>query len=351
MNLTREAKKELAVVSDVFRAQNWSEEEKKDLIGKVKTILKRDGKLDYRAFEPKARWDFCSYRLKSGDYTNWDGWEFRSDWSMTFRWGVEMKCPLPKWDMKPVDHLVILGEQGIGDEILFLSALPEIIVRYGRNCIEFQTYPRLQSIVGRSFGIRCTDRKLLRDVVTGDAVMALGELFPWYRRDKVHFPRRPFLKADPIKVEHWKEWLKQYGDQPKVGLAWASSKGHIDPESLKTHQGVYFDLQYRDPEVEVPAPLVPLESVPFDVKDDIENLFAFVKALDWVASVTQTICHVAGSQGVPCKVVIPDKVKFHLWYYYTGSKKPFWESPIYPNMTIYKNIHEFINHERRNRLP
>lgn len=347
MNLTHEAKKQLKVISSVFNQQDWSEADKRELIAKVKNVLKRDGTINYRAFEPNARWDFCSERLKQGDYTNWDGWEFRSDWSKTFRWGVEVKCPLPKWDMQPVKHLVILGEQGIGDEILFLSALPEIIVRYGRECIEFQTYPRLQSIVERSFGIRCTDRRMLSDVVEGDAVMALGELFPWFRRDKSHFPKKPFIKADPEKVEHWRKYLEQFGEKPKVGVAWASTKGTIDPELLKTIDGVYFDLQYRDPKVEIPYPVGQLEKPPFDVTSDLENLFAFVKALDRAHSVTQTLCHVAGSQGVPVKAVLPQELKSHLWYYYNGSALGKWESPIYPNFTVYRNIEEFRKHGKQ----
>jgi hypothetical protein len=346
MNLTHEAKKELKVVSSVFNQQDWPETDKRELIAKVKKILKRDGTLNYKAFEPKARWDFCAERLKQGDYRNWDGWEFRSDWSMTFRWGVEMKCPLPKWDMEPVNHLVVLGEQGIGDEIMFLSALPEIIARYGRDCIEFQAYPRIQSIVERSFGIRCTDRRLLSDVVTGDAVMALGELFPWYRRDKTHFPKKPYLKADPEKVEHWRKYLEQFGTKPKVGVAWASSKGTIDPKSLKTIDGVYFDLQYRDGKAVSDESTDWLEKPPFDVTSDFENLFAFVKALDRVHSITQTLCHVAGSQGVETKAVIPEtKLKMGLWYYFNGSNLGSWESPIYPNFTVYRNIEEFRKNE------
>lgn len=334
---------EHALISRVFEGQDWPKEDIEDFKQKTLLVLERDGCIDYNAFPAGFRWNLCSERLRSGDFSNWDGWEFRSDWAMTFRWGKEIQSPVPKWDGKPCNHLVVLGEQGIGDEILFLSALPDLLVRTGRECIEFQTYPRLRSIIERSYRIKTTDRKLLSHVVEGKAIMALGDVFPWYRRDQSHFPRKPYLKADPEKVEHWRKWLESYGDRPKIGLSWYTRKGYFAPELLKTvKDAVYFDLQYRDKEKPVNEPQEPLENVPFDTMDDMENLFAFVNALDSVHSVTQTLCHVAGSQGVRCEAVIPPnngEVKFFLWYY--GDPDPVCESPIYPAMTVYRNIDEF----------
>lgn len=330
------------LISNVIDGQDWPQDDKDDLKEKVLFVLNRDGQIDYSAFEQGFRWNLCSERLKSRDYSNWDGWEFRSNWAMTFRWGKEIQSPIPKWDGSPCDRLVLLGEQGIGDEILFMSALPDLMIRVGTKCLEFQTYPRLRSIIERSFKIKTTDRRLLSHVTEGKALIALGDLFPWYRRTKENFPRKAFLKADPEKVEHWKNWLTQFGDGKKIGLSWFTRKGFVEPESLMTDKGTCFDLQYRDKEHDVGKVPESVRQVPFDTMDDLENLFAFVKALDAVHSVTQTLCHVAGSQGVPCKAVIPPnngEVKFFLWYY--GDPNPVCESPIYPNMTVYRSINEF----------
>lgn len=257
---------------------------------------------------------------------------------MTFRWGQDIQSPIPKWDGGPSSHLVVLGEQGIGDEILFSSALPELMVRVGTKNIEFQSYPKLKSIIERSFGVKCTDRKPLSEVKEGQHIVALGDLFPWYRRHKSHFPKKPYLKPDPEKVSHWSEWLKQFNG-PKIGVAWYSRHGFLNPDDLIT-EGTYFDLQYRS-EVDMGGSkdLIP---VPFDTRDDFDNLFAFVACLDEVRTVTQTLSHVCGSQGKTCKAVIPPKngeVNWYLWYYFDG--KSYWDSPIYPNFTIYKSIDEF----------
>lgn len=335
-SLTKKSKVEYGLICKVFDGQDWDSKEKEEMKSEVERILRRDGKINYQAFPPGFRWDICCERLKTGDFSNWDGWEFRSDWAMTFRWGEGIKTPVPKWDGKPTDHLVILGEQGIGDEILFLSALPDLMVRVGKKCLELQTYPRLKTIVERSYGIRCTDRRLLSHVTEGKSVMALGDLFPWYRRSRSHFPKKPYLKADPEKVAFWVDWMSQFGPK-NVGLAWKTRKGSVEPESLRTGEGTYFDLQYG--EHKTPEWMI---KPPFDIEDDMENLFAFVKALDRVDSVTQTLCHVAGSQGVECNAIIPPdngEVRFFLWCY--GSPDPVCESPVYPNMKVYKNINEF----------
>jgi len=314
---------------------DWPRHERRNLKKEIRKILERDGFIDVRALTPSYRWNLCSTRLRDGDFSNWDGWEFRSDWAMTFQWGVEKCSPVPKWDGGPCSHLVILGEQGIGDEILFLSALPELMVRLGPKALELKCYEKLAPIVERSFKVRCTERLPLSQVTEGEAVAALGDLFPWYRRDKSHFPRKPFLKPDLEKMFYWKDWL---GDGPHIGYAFKSRHGHLDPESLKTEKGRYWNLQYDDNGPESP---------PFDVKNDFENLFAFVSALDKVVTVTQTLAHVAGSIGKECHAVIPPKngeVTWPLWYYFNGDSR--WQSPIYPNLTIYKNPDEFINHRR-----
>lgn len=322
--------------------KNWSKSEKKIMKREIRNTLERCGWVDPKAFPAEHRWNLCSERLRSGDFSDWDGWEFRSDWSMTFWWGEEIKIPIPKLDLtkayrESIRHIVVLGEQGLGDEICYSSVLPELILRAGHQAIEFQCYPRLKPIFERSFKVRCTDRLPLSQVKDGEYVITLGDLLPLYRRDQKHFPKRPFLKPDPEKVEHWRQWLSQFPEK-KIGYAYKSRHGSFSHDemfnSVRGKGDCYlFDLQYDNPSDRKP---------PFDTKNDFENLFAFVSCLDYVVSCTQTVCHVAGAIGKECHAIIPPKngeAVSNLWYYAEG--KSFWESPIYPNMTIYKNIDEF----------
>lgn len=320
--------------------KNWSRPQKKLMKREIRKTLERCGWVDPKAFPAEHRWNLCSERLRKGDFTNWDGWEFRSDWSMTFWWGEDIKVPIPKLDIRkayesPVKHIVVLGEQGLGDEICYSSVLPELIARAGHQAIEFQCYPRLKKIFERSFKVKCTDRLPLTEVKVGEYVITLGDLLPLYRKDRKHFPGKPFLKPDPEKVEYWRGFLS-HGREINIGYAYKSRHGSINRTDLvNTEKAKYWDLQYDSEGPDKP---------PFDTKNDFENLFAFVSCLDRVQSVTQTLCHVAGAIGKECHAVIPPKngeAISDLWYYSTG--KGSWESPVYPNMKIYEDIREFRN--------
>jgi hypothetical protein len=325
----------------VIDSYQWSKPEKKLMKREIRKTLERCGWVDSKAFPAEHRWNLCSERLRSGDFSNWDGWEFRSDWSMTYWWGQDIKIPIPKLDLtkaysEPVKHIVVLGEQGLGDEICYSSVLPELIARAGHKAIEFQCYPRLKEIFERSFKVRCTDRLPLSEVKVGEAVITLGDLLPLYRKSREHFPRKPFLRIDPQKVARWLEWLNPF-PRPWVGYAYKSRHGSFTHDEFWNilGDGSKFDLQYDSDTRHKP---------PFDTKNDFDDLFAFVSCLDRVESVTQTLCHVAGAIGKECHAVIPPKngeTISKLWYYSEG--KDVWESPVYPNMKIYKN------HESRTR--
>lgn len=320
---------------------DWSRNEKRHIKSQLKKFLDQGKPFPYKSFPPSYRWNFCSARLRDCEFSNWDGWEFRSDWAMTFRWGQELKCEVHKWDGGPTRHLVVLGEQGIGDEIMFMSALPDLQVRVGTKNIEFQTYPRLKPIVERSLGVRCTDRKPLTEVREGEFVAALGDLFPWYRRDKSHFPRKPFLKPNDKLVNKWKRELAKLGDRPKVGVAWKSRHGSLNPKDIMNEDAVYVNLQYG-PTTTITSlwdpPTSPLES--------LEEHFALVSAVDKVVTVTQTVAHVAGSIGKECHAIIPPKngeVDWYLWYHLAGQREGVksWPHLVYGSVTVYETIEDF----------
>jgi hypothetical protein len=353
-DLEREWQRHLSVIAD----QKWPDSEKEWMRDNLRRVLDRDGHIDHRALTHTYRWNLCAARLKDGIFTDWDGWAFRSDWAITFWWDrhdlpvpTEHRVLVPKWNLKPVKRLVVLGEQGVGDEILFASVLPELIVRLGHDAIEFQCYPKLQKVFARSFRIACTPRQPLGAVIEGSAVVALGDLLPLYRRNVAHFPRKPFLKPDPERVAYWRGWLAGYGDSKKIGLAWYSRHGWLNPADLMTDpDAVYFNLQY--PDADLPAVPIPdrLVNVPFNARDDLDELCSFVVALDCVVAVTQTLVHIAGAVGQECQAIIPPKngqVTWFLWYYYGRPNcVDHWPHLIYPTVTVFNSLDDYRNHSR-----
>jgi len=319
---------------------------KRDWLKKdIKKTMKKVGGIDYNLFPADFRWNLCAARLRMGRFTNWDGWEFRSDWSMTFRGLNGYEFDLPRWYGGDFDKLIILGEQGIGDELLFASAIPELLIRFGRDKIEFKTYPRIIPMMERSFGIKCSQRVKLGELEfePGTFVVALADLFMFYRRDKAHFPGKPFLKPDESLVKHYKEKLDALSDKPKIGIGWKARHGDLDPKDLMCEDATYINLQYlKHPDGNWTEPL-PEHVTDFGIDpiNDLESHLALVAALDKVVTVTQTTVHEAGSVGTQCHAIRPKKgsgeVHNMLWYYFLGNL----QSPIYNSVHIWNTPRDY----------
>jgi len=317
--------------------ENFNESEFNEIATDVEKLIETKGGIDYQGFPPTFRWHLCAARLRQGKFDNWDGWEFRSNWSITFQGYNGFRMKIPKWTGTPVKKLIISSEQGIGDEICYASAVPELIIRLGHEPLEIQCHPRLIPVFQRSFRIKAKPRLTLSNIVEGDAVVALADLFMFYRRDKSHFPKKPFIKVNLDRQDYWKEKLKSF-PRPWIGIGWKSRHGEIDPKDVMIEEGTYINLQYGS----LTPGSVDLECDPLI---DMDDHLALVSCMDKVVSVTQTLCHEAGCLGVPCEAIKPPKgsgeVDCILWYYSNGGPHL-----VYGNQTVYNSVEEWRNEPR-----
>ncbi len=350
--LTSEQLQAYKEIKETINFAEGSAFKKERLKKEILKTIKKTGKVDYHVFPIAFRWNLCAARLRMGRFDNWDGWDFRSDWSMTFQGYNGHKTKIPKWAGQKVNHLVVLGEQGVGDEILFASALPELIVRLGYEAIEFQCIPRVQRLFERSFKIQCTDRRKFEDINEGDAIVALADLFMFYRRASEHFPRKPYLKLDPQRIDHWKEWLDSLGEKPKIGIAWKARHGSIPVEKMMVEDAIYINLQYLNhPDGKWKEKLPKTVIDPgVDPLTNLEDHMCLIAALDRVVTVTQTVSHECGSIGKECDVIRPTRgtgdVHNSLWYYGTGNIA----SPVYGSVYVHNTIQDYASsRKRRNR--
>ena len=97
--------------------------------------------------DAKAHCNLAQALLLSGNLT--EGWK-EHEWRM-IRYGIQYKLNLPIWNGEsPAGKTILLwGEQGVGDEILFASMFPEIIDAAGHCIIECDA--RLAPLFARSF--------------------------------------------------------------------------------------------------------------------------------------------------------------------------------------------------------
>lgn len=286
----------------------------------------------FNAMPPEARYAMACARIYLGDFSNYAGWSFRDSWAMERNF---LPHGLPMWRGENVERLIVFGEQGIGDQILWASVLPECMVRCRR--VVYTCDSRLIGLLQRSLpGLACTDRDWTDLVLTDfDAYIAAGDLFPLFRRRVEDFPKRSFLRcADPP------VGLSAYAG--RVGIGWGGRQGSLDPASL----GIPFDhlvsLQHD-------ATWPGIETPPIDLHNDMEGTLALVSSLAGVVCVPSSLHHLAGAAGCDVDIIWPQKigkVENHVPWSHPPGKLPW-----YPNAHVYKTVEEWRDFSPLARAP
>jgi tetratricopeptide (TPR) repeat protein len=263
----------------------------------------------------ELRWNRGIANLAQGRFAaGWDDYELRK--MRPDAGGVHQKFTLPDWDGSPLRarSILVYGEQGLGDEIMFASCLPDAIAQAGSCVIECDT--RLEALYRRSFPrarIEARGRALCREL---DFQSAVGSLPRYLRRSEADFPQHAgYLVADPGATARWGKRLDALGPLPKVGVAWRGGKlrtrGSLRSLALEQAaplldygQATFVVLQRGLSEGERAA----LQNrstvwVP-DYPESVDDLAALVCALDLVVSVDNTLVHLAGALGRPVWVLV-----------------------------------------------
>jgi hypothetical protein len=271
----------------------------------------------------------CFARLVRGDFSDWSGWQFRNEWAKS-SYAAELQ---PKrWKGQP-GSLAVLGEQGIGDEIMFASCIPDA-KRLAEVVVECD--PRLQGVFERSLNVKTRPRadivdrdsnKYLTQERAEDWFLPMGDLPRLFRRSRNAFPAEAYLTPLPEYVAKWSH-LKG-----RTGIAWRGRTGKTEPEAFGVENPVC--LQYDAWEFETEGMTVP----DCDLKNDIEDLLGICANLEKVVSTTQTIVHIAGSIGTRVDVVLPPKgssrVENAIPYRYIDPM------PWYPNVRVHASLSSY----------
>lgn len=227
---------------------------------------------------------------------------------------------VPDWKGQKVDGMIaVYGEQGLGDEILFASMIPDMIEEGHKPVIECD--PRLANLFGRSFD--CPVFGSRREAEPGwvkglplAAKCASGSLGTLYRNAEP-FPKRTPLKACPIRRKHIRAGLDRIPGR-KIGLAWTGGTHSTRQQdrSLTFDQlgpllalpGItWVSLEYKggDPGNDI------LHWPEFTQSQDYDDTAALVAELDHVVSVTTTVALLCGAMGKPCDVLVPEHPTWH----------------------------------------
>lgn len=260
----------------------------------------------------------------------WPEWEWRIKLPGWFQ------RPFPErtkpWHGQPVKTLALSGEQGIGDEILFASIIPEILPLV-KDRLFIECTQRLQTLFERTFPSCKTypsHQELLFHEHDIEAHLQLGSLPRLFRWKAEECPGTPFLKPDPVQVNEFRARLTSLGPPPYVGLAWqgGTNKTHrharaITLQSMKPIAEIagatFVSVQYGQVGLEAAHAGLPHWA---DAVIDFDRHTALIAACDLIISVCQTAVHQAGALGIPCWCLTPVKVAWR--YGVTGGERMFW---------------------------
>lgn len=284
--------------------------------------------------------------LMRGDYRR--GWE-SYDWRWRAEGHAQRPFPLPQWQGEAEGGIVLWGEQGLGDKVLYAGMIPDVLAR--GHSVVYETDPRLFVLFERSFpGLKAVQESNPPHPLTAQPGMRwhapLAGLGRWLRGDARAFPQRTsYLVADPARRAGFRAQLEARGGKRLiVGISWASTNPKIGRHKtsalkqwaplLKT-PGVHFvDLQYGDTTAERAAVKTELgieitHIDGLDLREDVDGVVALAAACDLVIAVSSTTVHLAAAAGVPTWVLVPASAG-SLWYWGRGGER----TPWYPNVRI-----------------
>jgi tetratricopeptide (TPR) repeat protein len=246
----------------------------------------------------------------------------------------------------PKAKLLVYGEQGLGDELMFATMLGQASEHYD---IVFDSHPRLQWLHEHSswhHGIELTGTRKVRDRTLSsqgcDAKLAIGNLARFYRAEVQDFPAGPFYNAPQAQTAQYRAKLEQLAAGRKIiGLA---TRGGL-MQTARLYRMMPMDVLeqlFADPS---------LMLVSLDYEDmtslaqwaqkfgpnkfiwhpsivwhwQYEHTAALVAATDAVVTVPQTVAHLSAAMGHPTYVMTPSRPDWRLgltgetWYWYPNT--------------------------------
>lgn len=230
--------------------------------------------------------------------------------------------------------VAVWGEQGIGDQLLYSTLIPDLIAAGVRFVYEVDA--RLVAAYERAFpGSRFVSMRHPPDdaLLQAGRVLLAGSLPRLFRRTRESFAQQPrrLLSALPERVAHYRGRLEALGPGPKVALSWYSRRREewqtprksVPLMTFAPLLGVprmhFVDVQYGDTTAEREAVeaatgvrLLRFEGV--DYFNDLEEVLAILEACDLLITTSNATAHFAGVLGKRTWLLyLAENPPFHYW--------------------------------------
>jgi tetratricopeptide (TPR) repeat protein len=276
--------------------------------------------------------------LLSGNFEQ--GWK-EYEWRTKLKDFPRRQLSQPMWDGSDITGKTILlhAEQGYGDTMQFIRYAPLVAQRGAKVIIEC-----LRELTS-----------LLRNVEGVHQVIGRGEALPAF---DLHCPllslplvfdttlesipaNIPYLSADPLFKEKWRDKVHADRLQYKIGLVWSGNPQHINEQKRSCSLDIFAPLSRLDNttfyslqkgEAAEQAKNPPQGMKLIDYTEDIPDFSdtaAFIENLDLVISVDTAAAHLAGALGKPVWTLLPFVPD---WRWLLNRD----DSPWYPTMRLFR---------------
>ena len=297
-------------------------------------------KIDKNYHDPY--FNISQIQLSNNDFEKgWKNYEHR--WHKTEKRPVEIQFKKPRWNPSMgFEKILIWGEQGMGEQILFSSILQDLVEKFesvllmveDRLCRLFQeAYPEIQ-VISKSIKV---DESLF------DYHLPLGSLACYFRTNIDDFKKQQILKL----YNPNDEFDNQNKNKIKCAISWKSANPYAGQaksislellkEILKTPNIDFYDIQYTNEDHEIKEfkekNNITIHQIQgLDKFNDIYKLTHFINTCDFVITVSNTNAHLAASIGKPVYLLL-SKERGKFWYWDNFYKeKNIW----YPSVKIFK---------------
>lgn len=291
-----------------------------------------------KKYEFEKAWKYFDGRLGLSDFI-----------SKNSNLNIVKKKILTKNRIEKNSKILVIREQGVGDEILYASMYKDLLHKYKNVIIECDE--RLITLFKNSYDLE-HEKKFVKlgkfsykkhGIDEFDYVIYAGSLGKFFRNNIESFSKKPYLK--PIKNYKDNELDSLLNNKKlKIGLSWKSFKNRYAREKsiqlsdfteiLKKTNCIFFNLQYGDIENELVEfnkinnnKILSLKKL--DLFNNFVGLSNLLINLDVFITVSNSTAHLAGSLGVNTYIIKPENhASYHYWNYENGI------TPWYNNIKI-----------------
>ena len=251
------------------------------------------------------------------------GWKYYENrWNLKNFKEEKIMSQKPLWQGDFAKNLFVWAEQGVGDEVMFSSVIPQ--VKKSCNDLYVSCDERLFDLFKRSFdsNIKLVKKGFSLDQSYYDYQVSAGTAFGYFRLTSDSFSKndKPYLKCDDNLCAKIQKKLKAKAKGSRIiGVSWfTESKNDGEKRSLSLSKLVdalpdnilLVDLQYKSSLIDNNEQIYTIgkkfaDLGKIDNFNDIETFAALIQACDLIVSIDNSTVHFAGALGKECHVLLP----------------------------------------------